>query len=423
MRASVARYAALAAVVALGMAACSSDDGDGGDGSAATCEPDGVVKIGTVLPQTGNSSFLWPATSAAVTAAVQEINDAGGILGEEVELFEGDSGDTTTTIAVTTADQLLQRGVDAVVGTASSEVTKTIIDKVTGAGVLQISPADTSTELIDWPDRGLYFRTAPADQFQGAILAQVAGTDAIARPAILARQDTYGESLANAFETSFTAAGGTLALPQVLYDPAASSFEAEVSQIKAATPDAIVLIGFRESIKIVQEMIRQGIGPKNVQLYLVDGNLSNALFADAPEGAMEGAKGTLPGAEASGEFRQKLLAVDADITDFSYGAESYDAVNLVALAAAAAGSDCGTDIAAKMQEVSAVGELCTTYAQCSELLAAGTDIDYDGQSGPIEFGDNGDPTVAVMGVYVFGADNKIAPDEFIEGEVPPLPTP
>jgi branched-chain amino acid transport system substrate-binding protein len=76
-----------------------------------------------------------------------------------------------------------------------------------------------------------------------------------------------------------------------------------------------------------------------------------------------------------------------------------------------------------MQEVSAVGEQCSTFAQCSELLAAGTDIDYVGQSGPIEFGDNGDPTRAVMGVYAFGADNKIAPADFIEGEVPPLATP
>jgi ABC-type branched-subunit amino acid transport system substrate-binding protein len=422
MRASMARYAAVAAVLALGMSACTSSDEDDG-GSATSCEPDGVVKIGTVLPETGNSSFLWPATSGAVAAAVQEINDAGGVLGEPVELFEGDSGDTTTTIAITTADQHLQQGVDAVVGTAASDVTLTIIDKTTGAGVLQISPADTATELIDYPDRGRYFRTAPPDQFQGSVLAEVAAGDMIARPAVMARQDSYGTSLANAFETSFTAAGGTLALPQVIYDPAAASFEEQVAQIKAATPDAVVLIGFRESVKIVQELIKQGIGPQTTQLYLVDGNLSNSLFEAAPEGAMEGAKGTLPGAEPTDEFRQKLLAEDEEILDFSYGPESYDAVNLVALAAAAAGSDCGDDIAAKMQEVSAVGEQCSTFAQCSELLAAGTDIDYVGQSGPIEFGDNGDPTRAVMGVYAFGADNKIAPADFIEGEVPPLATP
>jgi ABC-type branched-subunit amino acid transport system substrate-binding protein len=423
MRASVARYAAVAAVLALGGSACTSSDDGGGGESAVSCDPDGVVKIGTVLPETGDSSFLWPATSGAVALAVQEINDAGGVLDEPVELFEGDSGDTGTTIAVTTADQHLQQGVDAVVGTAASEVTLTIIDKLTGAGVLQISPADTAIELIDYPDRGLYFRTAPPDQFQGAVLAEVAGGDMITRPAVMARQDAYGTSLANAFETSFTAADGTLALPQVLYDPAAESFEEQVAQIKAANPDAVVLIGFRESLRILQELIKQGIGPENVQLYLVDGNLSNSLFEAVPEGLMEGAKGTLPGAEPTEEFRQKLLAEEEGIVDFSYGAESYDAVNLVALAAVAAGSDCGTDIAAKMQEVAAVGQQCSTFAECKDLLAAGTDIDYVGQSGPIELGDNGDPTVAVMGVYAFGADNKIAPADFIEGEVPPLATP
>jgi branched-chain amino acid transport system substrate-binding protein len=406
------------------MTACSSDDeGDADQGATASCEPDGAVRIGTVLPETGGLSFLWPAMSAGVAAAVAEINDASGLLGEEVELFEGDSGDTTTTIAVTTADRHLQRGVDVIVGAASSEVTKTIIDKVTGAGVLQISPADTSTELSDWPDRGLYYRLAPPDQFQGAILAQVAGGDAIARPAVLARQDSYGINLANTFESAFTGAGGTLALAQVLYDPAAESFEDVVGQVKAASPDGIVLIGFRESARVVQELFRQGIGPDAVQLYLVDGNLANSLFASAPEGRMAGAKGTLPGAQASEEFRNRLLQIDDGIVDFSYGPESYDAVIVAGLAAIAAGSDCGADIADKLQEVSTSGEQCSTFAQCSELLAAGTDIDYVGQSGPVEFGDNGDPTRAVMGVYAFGADNKLAPVDFITGDVPPLPTP
>ena len=51
-------------------------------------------------------------------------------------------------------------------------------------------------------------------------------------------------------------------------------------------------------------MIKQGIGPDKVPLYLVDGNLSNTLYKDLPKGSMEGTQGTLPGAEASAEFQK-----------------------------------------------------------------------------------------------------------------------
>lgn len=424
MRTMVLRGIALAGAAALVLSACSSggDDEPSADASTAPCTADGVLKIGNVLPQTGSLAFLGPPEFAGSQLAVDQINAAGGVLGEQVESFDGDSGDTSTNIAVTTTDEMLQRGVDVIVGAASSGVTKTIIDKITSAGVLQISPANTSTEFIDWPDEGLYFRTAPADQFQGAVLAEVATKDGVTKPVVLARQDSYGESLAQTFSANFQSAGGQLAGESIIYDPDADTFETEVGAAKAAAPDGVVLIGFEESAKIVQEMIKQGIGPDQVKLFLVDGNLSNSLFKDLPAGIMNGTKGTLPGAQAADAFREQLLQVDPDLNDFSYAAESYDAVNLVALAAVAAGSDCGPDIAAQMQAVSSGGEPCTNFEECAKLLSEGKDIDYDGQSGPVEFADNGDPSKAVMGVYVFGADNQYGPSEFVgPAEVPALP--
>lgn len=410
---------------ALVLTACSSGDTDEAAesaapsaSSAASCEADGVLKIGTILPQTGNLAFLGPPEFAGVDLAVKEINDADGVLGEPVESFKGDSGDTTTNIAVTTADEHIARGVDAVIGAASSGVSLTFIDKLTGAGVIHFSPANTSPTFTTYDDKGLYFRTAPSDLFQGAVLAELAANDGSTKPAVMALQDAYGEGLANAFEDNFTSAGGSLAGDVVIYDPQAASFEAEVGQIKSTNPDSVVLIGFEESKKIVQELIKQGIGPDKVQLYLVDGNLSNTLGEDLPDGILEGTKGTLPGAQASDEFQARLLEVDSTLKDFSYAAESYDAVVVLALAAEAAKSDCGTDIATKMVEVTNGGTVCTEYADCLAKLQAGEDIDYDGQSGPIAFDENGDPSLATMGVYEYGADNTYTASEFIEGAVP-----
>lgn len=426
MKRTGVRSLALVGVAALMLSACSSsgEESASADTGEVECVADGTLKIGTILPQTGNLAFLGPPEFAGVDLAAKEINDAGGVLGQPIEVFDGDSGDTTTNIAVTTADEQLQRGVDAIVGAASSGVSLTFIDKVTDAGVLQISPANTSPVFTDYEDNGLYFRTAPSDLFQGAVLAEQATNAGSTAPAVLALQDAYGEGLANAFADNFTGAGGTLALDPIIYDPQAASFEAEVGQIKAANPDSVVLIGFEESKKVIQELIKQGIGPDNVQLYLVDGNLSQTLAFDddgnevLPAGILEGTKGTLPGADVSDDFRAQLLAIDPNLVDFAYAPESYDAVNVVALAAQAAGSDCGVDIASKMMEVTAGGTECTSFAECLPLLEAGEDINYVGQSGPIEFDENGDPTLATMGVYTYGADNKFTPTEFIEGRVP-----
>ena len=54
------------------------------------------------------------------------------------------------------------------------------------------------------------------------------------------------------------------------------------------------------------------------------------------------------------------------------------------------------------------GEKCFTFAECAELLAAGTAIDYDGPSGPVTFDENGDPTEATIGIFQYGADNTFS---------------
>lgn len=418
-RTTMLQFAAVAGAAALALTACSSSGSSSSESSSApTASADGVLKVGTVLPQTGSLAFLGPPEFAGVNLAVDEINKAGGVNGKDVEVFEGDSGDTSTNIASTTADQMIARGSDVIIGAASSSVSLTIIDKITSAGVLQISPANTSPEFSTYADNGLYWRTAPPDTFQGQVLAEVVTSANVTKPAVLVLQDSYGEGLAGNFKTNFEDAGGTLAGDPIFYDPKAQTFDAEVGQAKALNPDGIVLIGFEESKKVIQELIKQGIGPETVGLFLVDGNLSNTLGKGLPDGTLEGTLGTLPGAEAPETFKQELLKVDPKLEDFAYAPESYDAVIVSALGAIAAKDDSGPAIAGKLVEVTSGGEPCITFAECKKFLDEGKDIDYNGQSGPIDFQANGDPGMAVMGVYKFGADNTYTSDRFIEGTVP-----
>ncbi len=415
------RSVAVLGVAGLVLTACGGDDdttttpSDDGTTSAAAGKGDGTLKIGTLLPQTGSLAFLGPPEFAGVDLAIKDINDAGGVNGTQVEKVDSDSGDTSTDTASQSVDRLLSNNVDAIVGAASSSVSLSVIDKIVGSGVVQISPANTSDEFTSYDDKGLYFRTAPPDVLQGRVLGDLILADGNASVGIMALQDSYGTGLADNATKSIEAGGGQV-VETVVYDPKAASFSTEVGKIKAADPEAIAVISFDETKKIIPELVKQGIGPDTKKIYFVDGNLAN-YDKDFDKGTLEGVKGTLPGVVADDSFKSRLEEVAPGLDEFAYAAESYDATILVALAAQAAGDDAGESIASKMQEVSAGGTACTSFADCLALLEDGEDIDYNGVSGPVEFNDAGDPSQASVGIYEYGADNRYAFVEAKEGQI------
>jgi ABC-type branched-subunit amino acid transport system substrate-binding protein len=412
------RLLAAAGAASLVLAACGGDDDDGTEPEAGTTEEptedggeemmfEGQLHLGTVLPQTGSLAFLGPPEFAGVDLAVQEINEAGGVGGNDVTVSHTDSGDTTTDIASQSTERLLSEGVAAVIGAASSAVSLNMIDQIIQNGVIQFSPANTSPEFTDYPDDGLYFRTAPSDALQGRVLGDLVIADGYLEVGIMALQDAYGEGLARVTQETIESGGGTV-VDSIVYDPTAASYTAEVTQMAAANPEALVLIGFEETLTMLPELATQGIGPQDIPTYFVDGNLSN-YGDDLEAGFLEGNKGTLPGAppdpEAAESFQDRLLEVDSALEDFSYAGESYDAAVVIALGAIAAQSVDPGEIAANINDVTRGGTKCATFAECKDLLEAGEDIDYDGISGPLEFGDAGEPSVATIGIYEYGADN------------------
>jgi len=236
---------------------------------------DGTLTIGTLLPVTGSLAFLGPPEIAGVNLAIKEINDAGGVLGNPVVLVEGDSGDTPE-FANATVDRLLGENIDAVVGAAASGISLSVIDKITGAGIVQFSPANTSDKLTTYADKGLYFRVAPPDLLQGAAIAKLVADDGATNVAIIARNDAYGVGLAEVVQSTLEAAGITVSVVKI-YEPDAGTFDAEVNEIVAAGPDAVVVIGFEESSKILRTMVENGAGPRDLAVYGCDGNIGNAL--------------------------------------------------------------------------------------------------------------------------------------------------
>jgi ABC-type branched-subunit amino acid transport system substrate-binding protein len=248
-----------------------------------TRKGDGTFKIGTILPQTGSLAFLGPPEFAAVDLVVKDINAAGGVLGKPMVAVIKDSGDAKTDIVNQSTDALLAENVDAIIGAASSGVSLKVIDKITGAGVVQFSPANTSKKLSTYDDKGLYFRDAPSDILQGAILGEVISGDGNKNVAIINRNDAYGVGLTEDLTAALKAAGLNVVVTKT-YEETADKFNTEVNEIKAAKPDAIAIIGFEESSKILSTLVEAGIGPTKVKTYGCDGNIGNALATDFEAG-------------------------------------------------------------------------------------------------------------------------------------------
>ena len=379
-------------------------------------EEEGLLCIGTALPQTGSLAFLGPPEEAGVALALKDINEAEA--GITLEVVLGDSGDTDNKAYETEIPRLLNAGVKSVLGAASSGVSLQFIDQLIAAEVIQFSPANTSAAFTDYEDNDLYFRTAPSDVLQGEVLGNWLAEDGHQNVAMLVLNDSYGTGLAQFTTDAFEAAGGTVVAAPT-YNTGDTNFTSQIGELLASDPDAIVLITFEEAKTIIPELLAQY--PSD-QIYMVDGNLAN-FGEDFAAGTMTGAKGTLPGLDTTviGDFTDRMNAhwVDEGNDDldgvFAYGAESYDAVVLLALAAMAAGTT--TDsvaIAAKLQEVSGGsgnGEKCTSFAECAEIINAGGVADYDGPSGPITLNDVGDPTEASIGRYIYLDDNSYVPFE------------
>ncbi|MFJ2543129.1 ABC transporter substrate-binding protein [Microbacterium sp. NPDC087589] len=399
---------AVIGAAALILAGCSGDTGSTESSAPDPAErEDLTLSIGTVLPQTGALSYLGPPEEAGVGLATAEVNEAAK--GITVEVEYGDSGDPDNKAYETTVPRLLGSDVQALIGAASSGVTKLFLDQAVGAGVITFSPANTSPDFTTWDDDGLYWRTAPSDLLQGEVLGNLIAEDGAASLGIIYLNDAYGTGLEAVVNETFTASGGEVVASES-YNAGDTNFSAQVSSILAQNPDSIAVIGFEETSTIVPSFVNSGFDGSN--FYFVDGNISQ--WGTDMSVPIEGSKGTQPGPVLADDFQDRLKAQwleqgdGAELVDFNYAAESYDAVVLLSLASLAANSSDPAEIAGKLQEVSGGsgdGEKCDTFAACADIILDGGTADYDGYSGGVAFDDAGDPTEATIGVFQYGADN------------------
>ncbi len=385
---------ALASASALVITGCASssepESNDEGTNTERPADIDLTLELGSLLPSTGTLAFLGAPMESGVQLAVAQINEADA--GITVNLTSDDEGDLDNKAYETSITNLQSAGITAMVGAASSSVSKLILDGNAGSGILTVSPSNTSAEFTGI--NPLYFRTAPSDSLQGEVLGNQVAEDGHKTLGIIYQNDPYGTGLFEAIKTTFESTGGEV-VAESSFNQGDGQFNAQVQDVAAANPDAVAIVSYDQFATIAPLLGNAGVDTG--ALYLVDGNLKD--WGSDISVSLEGSKGTRAGAELPDDFIDQLNEVwtadgNEPIDAVTYSAEAYDATILIALAALQAVSVEGEDIAANMQQVSGgsgEGEKCTSFAECAEIINAGGSADYDGYSGEVTFDENNDP--------------------------------
>jgi ABC-type branched-subunit amino acid transport system substrate-binding protein len=400
--------------LSLGIAACGDDDDDGGDGGGETSLD---LVVGDSVPLSGDLADFGPPGEKAADLAIDEINSAIEEAGVEhtVEIVHEDNcGGADQQCAVQAARKLATSdGASCITGAwASADTIPTAESVAIPEEVLLISPASTSDEITGLEDDGLVNRTAPPDSFQGPTLAnyvdQELGGAQGKTVNVGARNDAYGTGLADTFSAAWEELGGSIG-EEVIYDIDLPNYDTEAGQITSGNPDGIVIIDFPETYnKVGPALVRTGdFDPATA--FVTDGLISGDLAESAGEDAVNDLRGTAPGTPdeetQTVAFDEAYTAFEpANVDRMTFDAQNFDAVVLCYLAAVAAGSAEGADMAAEVQAVSAPEGDPYTWEELPEAIEAlqnGDDIDYQGASGAIDINEDGDATAGVYDIYEF----------------------
>lgn len=363
------------------------------------------VTFGALLPLTGDLQSYGEANLNAVRLAERQINEAGGVNGEPIAIAVADT-QTSPVAGVDAAQKLVNvDNVVGIVGAMGSGVTIPVATSVSArVGVPTISPSATSPTITTLDDNGYLFRTAPSDAYQGAALANLVNSKGTQNVSIVYVNNDYGEGLANAFEENFVELGGTVSA-KVAFEQGQPSYRGEVSRADEGNAEALIVIAYPESGQVI---IRQALEGGHFEDFIfTDGMKDPSIVQNLGAQFLEGSYGTMAAAADSPQLAAFTEAYSAEYGDpLAYADGAYDAVMLLALATAKAGSsdreavrDALTEVANPPGEVVGPGE----FAKALELIAAGTDINYEGAAGSVDFDEDGD-VPGRIGEWRFTAD-------------------
>jgi branched-chain amino acid transport system substrate-binding protein len=368
-------------------------------GSAAYAV-DCPVKLGAIMPVSAPMGQVGERISNTGAFAVEQFNEAGGVLGCPVEYVLRDTQGQST-VGVDAAKALVDLdGVQALIGAVSSGVSLPVLTSVAvPSKITQVSCCSSSESFTALAEEGktdgYWFRTYATNRSQSAMGAKLTVDSGFKNTAVIYVNTDFGVGLAKRFEADIAKLGGNIT-QMVAYNESQQSYRAEVTKALEGNPDSLFLVAFPvDGATITREWLSFG-GTNNL---IVNNSLrSDDYFAAVGSQYLQNLQGydsaqpRLPSVDNFNEMFEAKFNTPPN----GPGLHSvYDAVTVVLLAMEAAGQITGESIRNNIRLVTSpdgtkVYPGPEGIARAKELLAEGKTIRYVGATGALSFDKNGD---------------------------------
>jgi len=217
------------------------------------------MNVAVVGPLSGAYASFGEQMKAGAVLAVEDINKAGGVLGQKLKLTASDDAcDPKQAVAV--ANKLAGDKTVFVAGHFCSGSSIPASAVYAEEGIVQISPASTNPKFTDERPSNSIFRVCGRDDQQGSVAgAYLAKNYAGKNVAVVHDKQAYSKGLADETKKAMNAAG----LKEIMYEtvtPGEKDYNALVSKLKLAKTDVLYYGGYHsEAGLIVRQMRAQGM--------------------------------------------------------------------------------------------------------------------------------------------------------------------
>jgi len=380
-RAAPWRLVAGSAAVAFVLGACGT-----GTSSTSGKLPSGPVTMGVLSCFTGTLASLGEAMLQGSMVAQKAVNDGGGILGQTLNINHADTQCDEADSVPATRSLLAASQVVGIIGPETQEINA--VAPIVSSAKIPTQFQGGSTLFDKNPNQWLW-RDSPSDSQLGVAMALYAYNKGFRNAALVFYSDIAAQTFPPPITNTFTKLGGKI-VTNITIAPDQTSYRTQAQQVIDAKPDviftqtdaataAVLFKNFKDLNGLAIPFV--GTDVTGADEYL------KAITYQVAHDHLISVYGTSVSGAAADEFNKVFAAaVGANQQPLANANYAYDAVISQALAIDKANSITGIDINNAMMSVTnPPGTQCYTYKTCLDLLKAGTKINYDGASGPLDY--------------------------------------
>jgi ABC-type branched-subunit amino acid transport system substrate-binding protein len=366
---------------ALLLAACGTTSSTGGK------QPTGPVSMGVLSCFTGSLASLGNAMLQGSQLAQKAINDAGGILGQQLQLSHADTQCDEADSVPSVRKLLASSNLVGIIGPETQEINA--VAPIVSAAKIPTQFQGGST-AFDHNANPYLWRDSPSDSQLGVAMALYAYQKGYRSAGLLFYSDIAAQTFSDPITATWKKLGGTIAIRITDLAPGQTSYRTQVQKVIDAHPDviftqtdaptaAVLFKNFKELDNLAIPFVGTDVTGGDDYLKAITYPVANAHLISVYGTSVSGA--------AADEFNRIFALMFPGPNQPQANANyAYDAVISQALAVDKANSINGPDINAAMTQVTnSPGTQCYTYKSCLTLLKAGTKINYEGASGDLNY--------------------------------------